>query len=249
MAKIIFRTCSNVPPGTAERNIAYNKALGFSMVERAERHFLPLAVVGGGRSILQHEATLKSWGGDIWAINGAYGWCKERGIKATFFAIDAADGLEQFACGVESALIGSAVSPKVTDRLKGARVSLFDVGVDGIMCGPTTATTAPCLSLFMGYQDTTFFGCESSWDGSAHAYSRAVDPDLIDNRLLVACNGGEYLTCSEYLMQAECLAAAIRTAPHVFKEESGGLLRALVADPEWDCIKATQHVHDSLVRA
>jgi hypothetical protein len=49
-----------------------------------------------------------------------------------------------------------------------------------------------------------------------------------------------------YLAQAELLAELIRSAPGVFCDRSGGLLSALVADPEYDIVAASKDIHEAI---
>lgn len=190
-----------------------------------------LAVVGGGTSINDHVETLKNWPGDIWAINGAWHWCRERGIASTLFGCDPDPIMLKWCAGVDKALLGNTVDPRVFEMLKDADVTLWDSdGREGGIAGRgSTATCAPHLAARMGYLNgITFFGCESCYPpGATHAYqheSRAEE-------MLIEAGGGEYLTAPDFYMQAIELSNLIRELPGFLVEESGGLLRALVKDP------------------
>jgi hypothetical protein len=94
-----------------------------------------------------------------------------------------------------------------------------------------------------GYRSVTFFGCEGSYGGETHAYTH--ERRDLRSLMRVKCNGEEFLTTPDMMMQAEFLGELIREAP-MFHERSGGLLSAVVANPEIDVIAATQRIHDAL---
>lgn len=209
-----------------KRNLDYSRGLGlkgpiqFGAAERS------LAVVGGGPSINQHVDTLKAWDGDVWAINGAYGWCKDRGIKATFLAVDPHPIVKTWAVGVERAILATQCDPSVFEHLKDADVTLVEVG-EKIKCGSSAATVTPHLAAFMAYRNITLFGCESSYaPDKTHAYMKEDRPD----ELIVMCGNIPYLTAPDFYMQAKELSYFIRELPEFLKQESGGLLGAMVKD-------------------
>lgn len=202
-------------------------------VEAASPH--RLAVVGGGASINNHVDALKDWPGEIWAINGALGWCRDRGIAATLFACDPDPIVLKWATGASKALLGNTCDPRVFAMLRdaGADVTLFNADGEkgGIVGRGTTATVAPHLGSRMGYlEGLTFFGCESCYlPGITHAYQHEPRTD----ELLIECGGNEYLTAPDFYIQAIELSNLIRELPGFLAEESGGLLRAMVKDKEF----------------
>ena len=128
------------------------------------------------------------------------------------------------------------------DSLKDADVEAVHVGGEGGQAvGPTTATAIPILAVKRGHKNITFFGCESSYGETTHAYQ-----DLNAELMQVRCNGQDFLTDPTMMMQAEILGRQIRAAPNVLHENSGGLLRAVIADPEIDVLAAHQSIHDRL---
>lgn len=193
-----------------------------------------LAVVGGGTTINNHVETLKNWPGDVWAINGAYGWCREHGIDAWLFACDPDPIVLKWAQGAGKAILANTVDPAVFELLKDAEVVTFDVDgrPGGIVGRGSTATCAPHLAVRMAYPGVTFFGCESCYPvGVTHAYQHEVRTD----EMLVEVGGAErreYLTAPDFYIQAMELANLIRELPVYLTEESGGLLREFVANPE-----------------
>jgi hypothetical protein len=215
------------------RNVRHAAGLGLKTYRDVAPHpSRRLAVVGGGPSIEQHALALRTFDGEIWAINGAYGWCRERGIEATLFALDPHPIVAKWAKGAHKALVDVVCDPSVFETLKDADVTVFDCGADdGQICARgATATAAPHLACRMGYHEVTFYGCECSYPaGGSHAYMH----EERDEQLLVACNGEEFLTGTDFYIYAIELARFIRELPGFLKEESGGLLRAMVASPEF----------------
>ena len=202
----------------------------------------PLAVVGGGPSINDHVETLRNWRGDVWACGSPYLWCVRNGIDATYFNIDPGapfEGQVLVSHGAR-AILSTTVNPAVFASCKS--VEVFDLSRLGDNHGVTTATAAPHLALSMGYTDISIFGCESCYaEGESHAYD--THKDVSDHlRMRIVCNGEAFITIPSLFMQAELLSKIIRLSP-VFKERSGGLLRAMVEDDDYDCTHATRALH------
>jgi hypothetical protein len=86
-----------------------------------------------------------------------------------------------------------------------------------------------------------FYGCESSFGESTHVYGNRG----IGNLMQVSCNGQEFLTTPDMMMQAEFLGDMIRQTP-IFTERSGGLLSAFIASPDIDVIAATPDIHKAV---
>lgn len=235
--KINFTSAGCVPVAGLERNEAYARRLGFPKWSPAASP--NLAVVGGGPSIANHIEELASWDGDIWAINGAYRWCRDRGIDAAFFTIDPQPETTELAVEVERAVLSVQCDPSMFDALHGTDIEAFEAGP----AYATTATAAPALAIRKGHSSVWFYGCEGSYDGATHAYDH-FRRDL-KNLMRVRCNGQEFLTTPDMMMQTEFLGSLIREAP-CFHERSGGLLAAFIASPEIDVIAATQRIHDAM---
>jgi hypothetical protein len=118
--------------------------------------------------------------------------------------------------------VATQTDPEVLANL--GDVQLFELQ-DG---GATSATYIPALAFRMGYPSVTFYGCESNYADSTHAYMDTGDPYTMG----VSCHGESFLTGAEFLMQAEFLAAKIRSDKRL-RERSGGLLRAMVRSPRY----------------
>lgn len=217
---------------TAKQHRAYCATLGLPELSSAGSP--RLAVVGGGPGVTKEVETLRAWDGDIWAVNGAFNWCRENGIDATFMSVDTSDFILGNVQNVQRAILATECSPRVFDALKGRHIETFDPQL-----GPTSACDAALMAVKIGYDEITLFGCEGSHDDidRRHAYP---EPRIAEMVIEVACGGQRFFTQGDYLRQSEFLASAIRVAPHVFRERSGGLLRALVEYGEWQFVRVIE---------
>lgn len=232
--KINFTSIGCVTAADLERNEDYARRLGFKMEPAASQR---LAVVGGGPSVSDRIDELSAWEDEIWAINGAFGWCLKHGIDPAFFSIDPLPQTAAHGRGATRAVLATWCHPNTFDALKEAQIS----AVRPKSHGATSATAAPAMAIEAGYQDVVFYGCESSFGEQTHAYGNRG----IGNLMKVSCNGEEFLTTPDMMMQAEFLGELIRQAP-CFSERSGGLLSAFIASPEIDVIAATPLIHKAV---
>ncbi len=240
--KVRFDGKARVSVEQLQRNIAGAHARALPKPESKKRP--PLAIVGGGPSVLGKVDELLQWKGDIWIIGSAFPWALANGIKGTFFNIDPLPEQADFAKGAEYAILSTTSDPAVFDAVP--NVVAYDLVNRGDYCNHniSAAASTPVLALEMGYMDVTYFGCESSYDCVTHAYEHHDVNDF----MLLWCQVGElvYPTNPPFFMQAQELSELIRTCPLVFKEKSGGLLSALIADPEYDMIAVNKTLHDAL---
>ncbi len=222
--KIDFRRDSYLSLEEIKSNMAYAHSLGLPDARQFRAMQRRLSVIGGGPSIDDHIADIAEPGGSRWAINGAYHWCKAHRINATFFSLDQTDYMRDLVKEVDRAILSSACDPEVFDALKGSDVAIADFGGEGLPSGSSSATAAPFLALLMGYQEVTFYGCESSYGETTHAY--LDEPPEFG--MIVTCGGASYHTSAQMFMQAQELSAMINASPTVFRERCGGLLRAMI---------------------
>lgn len=237
--KLKIRSLSPVSDEDMERNEAHAKALGFPRMGVAGTP--NLAIVGGGSSIADRLDEIRSFDGDVWAVNGAWRWCYDHGVDSRFFSLDPSEKILPFCIGASSAMLSMGCHPAVFDALIGAGVEAVSMR-DGLIAGPTTATSAPLIALKRGYRSVSFFGCESSFGSQTHVYGNYNLPNLMK----VSCDGREFLTTTDMMMQAEYLGELIRAFPSFLFDRSGGLLSAYVASPDIDAIAATQSIHDAI---
>jgi hypothetical protein len=224
--QIDFQVGPCIPTEQAERNAIHARGLGLETIKPGSRSGR-LAVVGGAPSVQAYVETLRRWNGDIWAINGAWRWCRDNGIAATFFSVDPDPKIATLIEGADHAIVMPQADPLVFEKMQGKRVELFDATPPGC----SSSTNAPFAAMEMGYTEITFFGCDCSYSPEkSHAYYH--EPNEMG--MVVEVGGNSYLTDPAYWVQVEELAALIREFPKQFKELSGGLLRALVQDSFYD---------------
>lgn len=219
-----------IPRWEAEQQAAHARGLG--LPSPRPRHG-NLAVVGGAHSVNAYVETLRRFDGDVWAINGAYGWCKERGINATFFTVDPEDVTVKFAIGAKKAIVTPWCHPTMWEALKDADLELADFF-------PPFSASAPNVSAIafdLGYRSITYFGCDCSFSDQTHTYQNHADPAT----MVVRCGGLDYLTTPAYYVQAKELASLCREF-RVCREMSGGLFRALVSDFEHEVVEMAPSV-------
>lgn len=238
--KITFVPRSNVSSEVIARNKDHCSRLGLPKVGESGPVLFNLAVVGGGPSLINHIDELKDWEGEIWAVNGAFLWCIENSIDATFYTIDAKDTLIGTAEKANRAILGNMCDPAVFAAVIGP-VEVFDI--DENPCGTTSVCTAPMVAAARGHGHVTFFGCESSFADKIHAYSWA---DQNASRVLVECGGAEYLTTPQLIMQAEYLAEIAREIPSFIEVRGRGLLPALIEHGDYEVLKVSRDIMESI---
>lgn len=223
--RLHFEVLVDYDDATVRRNTAVSSR--FPRIVKTHRDH-PVAVVGGG-PLLDIEA-VRNWPGDVWAINFTADFLLDRGIDCTFFTIDPAPILKTTA---SKRLLASHCDPSLFE----GDVQCFDLSEHvkgGIAGGSTTATRAPLLAHAMGYPGVVFFGCESSFVKADHI-DRDEGFSEKANLVIVRADGADWKTSTQMLLQAQELSWFIRNCP-VFREESGGLLRAMVNDDNWEVV-------------
>ena len=74
MGKISFVAKCRVSDAVLEQHRKHSHGLGLPELG-SKPVATPLAVVGGGCSVIDDIEELQEFEGDIWAINGAFQWC------------------------------------------------------------------------------------------------------------------------------------------------------------------------------
>lgn len=230
--KFIPRAC--IDEAKLIRNVV--QAQRFPLLERGE-HAHPVAVCGGGPSLDASLETLRNWPGDIWAINGTATYLIDRGIDCTLLTVDPLI--------VESKATKRILATCCDPVLFEGDVrcfSLYEHSMDGVPGGTTTATRTPALALRLGYPGVVFFGCDSSFEGADHIDRDEQLPEV----LIVRADGKDHKTYPEFYLQAQCLSDVIREFPQVFSSMSGGLLDAMVKDPDWHVVAVSEALKKSI---
>lgn len=240
MRKITFTAGEVVRPDILGSNKVANQNIGFAYPGKVNTLGVPLAVVGGAPNVADHLEELRNWPGEVWAINGAFGWCLDNGIKATFYTLDASPALIGMAEKATHAVLAANASPIVVDAVDGP---VWLVDIDDVPHGCTSACTAPMLAAMRGYGSVTMFGCACSFADREHAYQWDY---VTESRLLVQCGSSQYLTTPQLTMQAEYLADIVRDLPDYVTIRGDGFLPALVEHGEWGAVKVSRNLMESI---
>lgn len=197
-----------------------------------------LAIVGGGPSIRAAAHLIPDQ--DIWAVNGAARYCVGLGLKrVSIYSVDPEPLLAELCDpSIESAVFAAHCDPSAYEAMKGRKVYRIDAFGGP---GPTSAVAATVAALRYGYEGVDFYGCESSYEETTHAYDWQDD---LSNLMKVRAGKNEYLTKPELLSQAQQLASAINRFPKLYTDKSGGLLSALIENgDDWEVVAVSKHMN------
>lgn len=236
--KINFIAGGCVTPDVLARNKVLSSARGLPCVFDGTDKRWPLAIVGGGPSLPSWQDELGQFPGEIWAVNGAYHWCRAHGIDAAFFTLDPSPW--QGGEPAHKAILADCCDPSVFDHATG-RIETFPFG--DLPNGSTTASTAPMIAARRGHESVTLFACESSFVTREHAY---VHQGPTESRVLVTCGGTEYMTTPQLIMQAEYLADVARGVPGYVRVKGEGFLPALIEHGDYDVLKVSRDMAEAL---
>lgn len=187
-----------------------------------------LAVVGGSPQVIHDIEELRAWNGDIWAINHTADWLASHGIASTLFTVDpvAIDS------PVRKRLLATSCAPEMFTEDTVA-FDMIETHPQGCAGGTSSATRAPWLALSMGYTDVSFFGCEGSYVNNDHVDRN----EQVDRQLIVRAGGCDYITRPDYYVQCQEFAKLFAEFGCVFKNRSGGLLKAMLENPDtWEVV-------------
>lgn len=250
MGKINFAGKMCVEHKVLEKNMRHARKLGLEYLKKVPAkeiafHDRKLAVVGGGPSAATRLYELRNWDGEIWAMNGACTWLRNKGIESTLFTIDPMPVLAESCAGAKKAILSTRCDPALFKALEGANIRIFDVAQDkegGFLSSCGTVLTVPDIATDLGFRDISFFGCEGSFEDQTHNYMN--DPQ--DYRFVVSCGGREYMTLPELYVLTVEVAKLLKAFSHHFHDCSGGLLGAMIQNPEHDIVKVSQGLLASL---
>jgi len=193
----------------------------------------PLALVGGGPSLSEHLDELRTWPGDIWAINQTAPWLRANGVLCFFFTVDPSDTAANHCSG--KAVVHAHCHPQTFANASECWKTA------GSIPGPSTIVAGCLLGIKAGYEKIYLFGADSSYGETSHIYRNEPVQDLIQ----VQC-GGSFLTRLELLLQAERLAEIVRTLPDFFENRSGGFLKALCDVGDYDVTHVCRGIHERM---
>lgn len=226
-----------------EERLAANLKAGraYPRIQKGE-HKHPLAVVGGGPSLLGRLQELREWPGDIWAINWTADWLIERGIECTQFSVDS----DPMPSKSKRAILATCCDPVTFAGHESVHVfDMMEHATDGIGGGTTSASRAPALAISLGYPGLAFFGCDSSFEDADHVDRHEAMPDM----LMIRADGADYKTRPDLMLQSQELAQLIRTFDAYFDNRSDGLLAAMVADDQWEIVGVSAGMKAALIEA
>lgn len=207
-----------------------------------------LAIVGSGPSVTDYLDELRSWPGEIWAVNGAYRFLLEQGIVAhAFVGLDPVAGLKEYV-EVRNArttfLLSSVCDPCVFDELSDAEVYLwhskqndfpYPAGSCVVGGGTTCLTRAPYLAQMLGWRDMTVFGGDSSFSERAYCYDLGTFKEDTDRkRFTVECNGRLFETELSLVKQVSVFGVMQALFNGCLQFKCGGLLDAFLNSPVCD---------------
>jgi len=199
-----------------------------------------IAIVGSAPSVTEYLDELRSFDGDVLAINGALDYLIENGVKVWgWFGIDPQAGLTKYLKKKPDVryFVASMCDPAVFDALKDRDVSIVHLKEDNCLepsvpGGTVAITRAPYFALQQGYRDITIYGADASYGEAHHCYG--AEPERDDTAITVRVGNKSFRSdatlvsqCSEFGAMAE-----------IFSEQNykldfrvGGMLEAFLAEP------------------
>lgn len=250
MAKVRFAAVDKVSDQHLRRNREYTRSLDLPRVGEREAAGTRLAVVGGAPDVGDHLDELRSWAGEVWAINDAWGWVTDRGVDAAFYQIDPmplSASIYGLSGRTQRAIVADTIHPSVYKALSGAdvQVAYIGEGEGELPNASTAAATAPIIAATCGHTDVTFFGCGGSFEDRTHAYQKQGDDK---DRLRVRCGGESFLTTPQFVLQTEYIAELSRGLPGFISARGEGFLPALLEHGDYDVTHVSRAL-DAQLRA
>lgn len=224
---------------TRQRHIDLAVARNLPMAEVGQVQKRKLAIVASAPSVSDYVQTLREWDGDIWGINGAFGWMIHREIKPTaFIGVDPEEMLKDYLVEPpEDATyyLASQVHSGVFDHLANRRVMLWHmsdkevkwpIGSILVHGGSSCLTRAPWLACMLGYQDVHIFGGDSSFTHKTHVYGGNIPTNFC-----FAEAGGEVFRTHKVMMVQACdMVDLVQSFPGTITIHGRGLMQAMVSD-------------------
>lgn len=238
--KIKFMARTAAGEEAVSRNMEHSNRLGLPLLAESGPVAPRLAVVGGSPWIKDSLDELKAWVGEVWAINGAHGWCLDNGIDATFYTIDPMQVIADIAKRAKRAILATCCHPDTFAAVDGP-IEVFPF--TKLPSGSTSACTAPMAAASRGHAHITLFGCESSFEDRIHGYDW---PEGGENLVIVQCGGQEYRTTPQLIMQAEYIAEIAREVPFFVDVRGRGFLPALIEHGDYEVLKVSREIMESI---
>ncbi len=235
----LFQIDCVADPIKRKENSAYAHSLGLSVCTYREPHRRSLAIVASGPSAGDYVERLKSWTGEIWGINGAFGWMLGQGINVDAFVgmdpepilIDYLKDTPQNA----AYYIANQCDPSIFDHLKDRNVRLWHIadaavtppiGTRVVPGGSTCLCRAPYLAAMLGFEDVHVFGGDSSQEGEGYVYGGFQKEAVC----YAEVDGVKYTTNRQMLTQALEMVELFKNFPGSISIYGRGLLPAMAMD-------------------
>lgn len=199
----------------------------------------PCAVVGGGPGLKYSLDVLRTWEGDIFGVNDTAAYLSKNGIACNLYSIDSTPVAYPTGILIKDAYLATRSDPSQFRPYSYDNIYTFDIAEDGfggVQGGPTAVTRAPHLFLRMGYTGVVLFGCEACFSDLNETHVTGTQKVAYDNMLVIHADGHDFVTNASLFMQTQFLVDLINRHPQYIKNASGGLLAAMLADPDWDCV-------------
>lgn len=216
------------PPSVFRRYTEHNLKRGLEEIERGEVRNDPLYIVCSGPSLLDTWEILKDRPGEIWALNAAFDWLCEKGVRPDYGVCLACEEpilrYFQYCSTGDKFYFASQTHPVLMDRAlsRGCSVKLFHVAApegwdmpvpkDNLIFGAgTVGTRAIDLAWVLGFRDVHILGMDAclSPDGRI-----AVETPMYDDRRdalrTFTTNGRAFVAMPSHARQVEDFASVLR---------------------------------------
>lgn len=219
---------AKTPPSVFRRNIERNVCRGLEQIVQGEAKKGPLYIVCSGPSLLDTWQELKGEPGEIWALNAAFDWLCDKGIRPDYGVCLAPEKeILRYFEKIErddKFLFAATTNPDLMDRAlyRGAEVTLWHSAqptdwelpvVSGplIFGGGTIGTRALDLAWTLGWRDIHLLGMDAclSQDGRI-AVETPMYEDERGKLQTFICNGRAFVALPSHARQVEDFAAVTR---------------------------------------
>jgi hypothetical protein len=220
-----------------QKNVDYAFSTGFPFVVMRSPKRIPLAIVGSGPSAGDYIEALKTFPGEIWAINGAFNWLIKAGVKpAAFLGMDPEPFLVDYLIEPTkdaAYYIASQCDPSVFRHLKDHNVWVWHAHDPGVKPAPgnfpipggsTLLTRAPYLGSLLGFSDVHIFGGDSSYTGDGYVYGGEL---IGEGNCVANFDGIEFKTNRQMLAQATEMMNTLENFPGEIFVHGSGLMPAM----------------------
>lgn len=214
-------------PAVFRRYIERNVARGLDQIKVEEPKLQPLYIVCSGPSLIDTWQELIDCGGEIWALNAAFDWLSNRGIRSSYgVCLGAEDEILNYFQNADEYgrfLFAAQTHPKLIDRVleRGGAVTLWHpahppewelpAGSPLVYGGGTIGTRVFDLAYILGFRDVHVLGLDAclSPDGRI-AVDRQMPDDRRDDLKTFSVNGRYFVAMPSHAHQVEDFAAILK---------------------------------------